>query len=72
MSKRISGKNLSLSAKVEQLALFLRNTSHKHNPRKQKRLKGKAAKTSSSHTIQQIAKILRAEIHKIMEKKKAA
>jgi hypothetical protein len=70
--KIIEAPVLSLSAKVERLAVFLRSAAHGSQKKPSRALRKKVAHMSPINSIQQIAKILREEVHKVLKKKKAA
>lgn len=71
-SKTIAAPVLSLSAKVEQLALFLRSTAQHAKAKPSRALKKKIAHMSPVSSIEEVAKILRDEVHKVLKKKKVA
>ena len=69
--KKIKIPSLSLSAKVEQFAKFLRKKVKEPTLEKERVSKG-APDVSSANTVQQIAKKLRDEIHRVKNKEDAA
>jgi nitrogenase subunit NifH len=69
--KIIKAPILSLNTKVEQFAKFLRSKV-KESSLKNTRVSKGAPNLSSANTVQQIAKKIRDEIHRVKNKKDAA